>query len=122
MDNLFDGYKRLAFDTVASIAGNTAYFTPSTSGPTQTVKGFFNHPTTIEKLGKIEYSPTNHMFEFRAPFMPELKPSVDAGGTEYLFIDSQKYYVQSVKGGVLSFSETMYDGDAFIAILEKVSI
>lgn len=109
-DDLFDDLKAVTHDVVTNVMGVTAYFTPSAGGPEQQNDVLYNDPTTVEKLGDIEYMPTNYFAEYRAPFFPELEPSVKAGGNEFLKIKGVDYYVQKVK--------RMFDGDTFIAILE----
>jgi hypothetical protein len=110
LEGLFDNLKSVTHHAVTTVMGVTAYYTPSGSSIQQSARVLYNDPTTVEKLGEIEYSPNNFFVEYLAPSFPELKGKVDSGANEFITVKGAEYYVQKVK--------KMFDGDTFIAILE----
>jgi hypothetical protein len=111
-ENLFDKVRDISFDKTSKVFGYSASWTPSAGGDPQIVQVLFNEPDHMQKLGDIEYLPTQDTMEYRAPFFPTLKASVDVNNDETVVIKGSNYYVRSVK--------KIYDGATFIAIVEKI--
>ncbi len=115
VDNVFDSYRDNTFDTVARAMGKIGVsWSPSAGGSPQICDTLFNDPSSIKKLGEtgqLEYNPTDSHVEYRKPFFPGLKESVDAGNSEYLYIGTDRYYIRSV--------HNTWDGNTNVAILEK---
>jgi len=112
MSNLFDKVRDISFDKTMKVFGYSASWTPSAGGAAQVVQVGFNEPDHMQKLGDIEYLPTQETMEYRAPYFPTLKASVDANNDETVVIKESNYYVRSVK--------KIYDGATYIAVLEKI--
>jgi hypothetical protein len=112
MGNLFDDVRDIAFDTTAQVFGKVVSWTPSAEaggGAEQTTEIHFNDPDAVQKLGDIEYLPTQTIMEYRKPKLSGLKASVDANNTEVVVIDGNSYYVRAVK--------QIDDGNTLVAVL-----
>lgn len=108
----FDDHRDGMFDVVTATMGTPATWAPSGGGATLTADVLFNDPNTFRKLGEIEYDPTHSWCEWRKPFFPGLKESVDSGTDENLTIEGQSYYIRTIR--------TKYDGNNVYAVLQKV--
>lgn len=110
--SIFDDHRDSMFDVVTGTIGIPATWIPSGEGDTLTANVLFNDPNTFRKLGEMQYDPTNSWCEWRKPFFPGLKESVDSGTDEQLVIEGDTYYIRTIR--------TKYDGNNIYAILQKV--
>lgn len=110
--NAFDSLRDSAFDTVATTMGYTCIWAPAAGGEEQTATVLYKDATEEQTLNGMQFTPYRFSMEWRKPFLPGLKESVDAGVTEFIgIVDKGNYLVRSV--------ETLFDGINYKAHLEK---
>lgn len=112
-DNIFDGFKDVAFDIVTNVMGYAgATWTPSAGGPTLTGTVLFNNPTEDRKLAAVDYNPIEYRMEYKAGVFDGLKDSVDRNNVEQVVIRGVTFNVREVA--------KKYDGDTYIAKIDTL--
>lgn len=109
-ENIFDGLQNTCFDTVTTVMGYDATWSPSIGGPTKTGRVLLNNPTESRKVSEVEYDPYVYRMEYKRGVFDGLKESADANGTETVTIRGQQYVVREVAA--------KNDGNTMIATLE----
>lgn len=107
----FEALQRGVFDTVKSVMGFTASWTPSAGGDAIEKLVLFQNPTEEMKLAGVEYDPTAWRMEYRFEDFPGLEDAVNArASNEVVVIEGTEYYIAKVS--------KKFDGKTFIAELQ----
>jgi len=110
----FDEYEQMAFSHVLSTMGEDAIWESST-GELVEGKILFKDSTKSETIGSAdsyEYPPEKPIAEWWQDTFIGLKELSDEQTNEYLRIRGVRYFITHV--------ETKFDGDTYVANLEKV--
>lgn len=111
--NIFDGAKRVMFDTVTNTMGYTASWTPSdNSGPTQIGKVLYKGPTEKEKLLDANYDPDKLTIEYKDSVFIGLKEAVDSSNSEMIRLSG---LAESEVEFVVRSVRRIFDGHTFEA-------
>jgi len=110
----FDEYEQTAFSHVLDVMGEDAVWESST-GEKVEGKILFKDSTKSENIGSAdsyEYPPEKPIAEWYQDTFTGLKELSDGQNDEYLIIRGVRYFITHV--------ETKFDGDTYMANLEKV--
>lgn len=114
MANLFDSLQDNAFDVATNTMGYPATWQPSAGGPLKNAIVLYNDDTQKYELSNMDFMPSHWSMEFRYPFFPGLKLSVDGNENETVIITlpggDTEFYVRKV--------DSKFDGKTFTAYLE----
>lgn len=109
--SVFDDLQKQTFDTVANLFADVATWLPSTGGPLQTTKVFFNKPSEVRKYETEDsFWQNSYSAEYREGIFTGLKALADAQTEEIMTVLGIDYYVRAVK--------TKFDGKTLVAYLE----
>jgi hypothetical protein len=111
--NLFDGYKKTSYDLVTQTIGGDAIWIPSDGSYPEgyTARVLINNPSGKQKLGGVEYNPTDWQIEYLNGYLPGLKEASDQGNEE-ISVNGVRYHVRAVYD--------KWDGDTNKAMLEII--
>lgn len=118
MSNLFDGLQDKLFDTVKTVFGYVATWTPSVGGAERTTSVLFREPTDEEKVINETYNPNDYYLEFREgdSFSSDLFNASRQGLYETVTIDirgtSRNFAIMSITSA--------FDGRTFKARIEEI--
>lgn len=114
MGNLFDSLQDNTVDVVTNTMGYPASWQPVAGGPVITAAVLYNANTDKYDLSNMGYEPEKWRMEYRAPFFPGLKQSVDENVDEIVTITlpdgDTEFFVRRVIAA--------FDGKTFIAYLD----
>jgi hypothetical protein len=113
MPSPFDSLLDAANSTLRGVFGDSASWTPSTGGSTQTGTVLFRRPVDPASLEFRDYIDASPSFEYHAGTFAALRAAVIAGNTEQVTVDGTAYTVQSVA--------VVEDGRAYRAILSEAA-
>lgn len=111
-DTLFDNLRRLATNTINTVMGDNASWTPSAGGSAITAKVLTMAPDALHEVGDANYMPGDTVIDYKLEDLTGLYEAVRSGATEVITVDGVNYNVRSVKADV--------DGKCYLAYLEKV--
>lgn len=120
--SVFDSLQSAAFGVVHTLYGETATWTPSSGGETQTGKILFNNPTDKEgfarqgqhQAGMPEFDVSACIAEWLVGTFPGLMELANSKKKEVLFINGNRYLVKTVT--------QKYDGKSIYATLMLANI
>ena len=118
MSNLFDGLQDKLFDTVKTVFGYTAFWTPSIGGAERSTTVLFREPTEEEKVISQTYDPDDYYLEFREgdTFSSDLFNAYRDGLSEEVSIE--------IRGSTRNFAimsiSSAFDGRTFKAKIEEI--
>lgn len=113
--NIFDSLKVQVFDVVTDQMGYNATWLSSESGSSiLTARVGYKDPSEKQELSGVgEWEPDVPYMEYRVGFFPDLKERTDRGFQEIVTIEGKGNF--SIRKVI-----TRYDGDTFLATMEKL--
>ena len=113
--NIFDSLKVQVFDVVTDQMGYNATWLSSESGSSVlAARVGYKDPSEKQELsGFGDWEPDVPYMEYRAGFFTDLKSRVDSGSFETVAIEGKGNF--SIRKVI-----TRYDGDTFLATMEKL--
>ena len=109
--NLFDNIQKQMFDTVGTVYGYDAVWTPSIGGDDVAGRVLLKEPTQEYDVNGVPYTPFHSIMEYRSGVFEGLFDAVRSKRNEVVTIGSLTYFVRHV--------EAAYDGKTYRASIEK---
>jgi len=110
MDNLFDGIRDAAYNTIQNTMGNAATWTPSDGSAAQTGRVLINRPTQMEDVSDEDYAAITAKCEYLESAFLGLFEAVQSGKSEIITVSGIDYYAYK--------ADRKYDGQTIILQVE----
>ncbi|RLJ34164.1 hypothetical protein CLU97_3659 [Chryseobacterium sp. 7] len=109
MDNVFDTFKALTFDVIATTMGYDAQCRGITA------RVLFNHPSENEKLSEHNYDYDRPTLEFKVNDWEGIREAIERKEDVLITLRGKEYYAMKIIGD----DRIAHDGDTYKVLLEE---